>query len=213
MPTTQAIRWIYKPLAHLLCLIPLLRLVAGSLGLAGVSLGADPVARLLHELGESGLRFLVITLAITPLRLMLGQPWLGHFRRMLGLYGFFYVLFHFIVWLTLDQGLYWPGIVKDIGKRPFITIGFAALLLLIPLAVTSTNGMMRRLGRRWQKLHRLIYVIVPLGVWHFYWLVKKDVTEPLVYAGITAFLLGYRYWRAQKRKQSLRSPLPASGES
>lgn len=198
MPTTQTIRWIFKPLVHILCLLPLLHLMAGSTGFAGVSLGADPIAELLHELGEWGLRFLVITLAITPLRFMFNQPWLINFRRMLGLYGFVYVLFHFIVWLTVDQGMYWPGILKDIAKRPFITIGFAALLLLIPLAVTSTGGMMRRLGRRWQKLHKLIYVIVPLGVWHFYWLVKKDVTEPLIYATIVAFLLGYRYWRKQR---------------
>lgn len=203
MPSTQTIRWVFKPIVHILCLLPLLHLMAGSAGVAGVSLGADPIAKLLHELGEWGLRFLVITLAITPLRFMFGQPWLVSFRRMLGLYGFAYILMHFIVWLVVDQGLYWPGILKDIGKRPFITIGFAALLLLIPLAVTSTNKMMRRLGRRWQKLHRLIYVIVPLGVWHFYWLVKKDVTEPLIYAAIVAFLLGYRYWRARQRKQSV----------
>ena len=202
MPSTQTIRWVFKPIVHILCLLPLLHLMAGSTGFAGVSLGADPIARLLHTLGEWGLRFLVITLAITPLRFMLGQPWLISFRRMLGLYGFAYVLMHFIVWLTLDQGMYWPGILKDIGKRPFITIGFAALLLLIPLAVTSTNKMMRRLGRRWQRLHRLIYVIVVLGVWHFYWLVKKDVTEPLIYAAIVGFLLGYRYWRSRKRKQA-----------
>jgi len=204
MPSPKTIRWIYKPIVHLLCLLPLLHLMAGSLGIAGVSLGADPVARLLHSLGEWGLRFLVITLAVTPLRFMLHQPWLINFRRMLGLYGFTYVLFHFIVWLTLDQGMYWPGILKDIVKRPFITIGFAALLLLIPLAVTSTSGMMRRLGRRWQKLHRLIYVIVVLGVWHFYWLVKKDVTEPLIYAAIVAFLLGYRYWRSRQHRQRAR---------
>jgi methionine sulfoxide reductase heme-binding subunit len=200
MPSIKTIRWVYKPIAHLLCLLPLLHLMAGALGIAGASLGADPVARLLHGLGEWGLRFLVICLAVTPVRFITNQPWLVQFRRMLGLYGFTYVLFHFIVWLTLDQGMYWPGILKDIAKRPFITIGFAALLLLIPLAVTSTSGMMRRLGRRWQKLHRLIYIIVPLGVWHFYWLVKKDVTEPLIYAAIVAFLLGYRYWRARQRK-------------
>ena len=201
MPTTKTIRWVYKPVVHILCLLPLLHLMAGSTGFAGVSLGADPIARLLHQLGAWGLRFLVITLAVTPLRFMLSQPWLVSFRRMLGLYGFAYVLMHFIVWLTVDQGMYWPGILKDIAKRPFITLGFAALLLLIPLAITSTSKMMRRLGRRWQKLHRLIYVIVPLGVWHFYWLVKKDVTEPLIYAAIVAFLLGYRYWRSRQRKQ------------
>ena len=200
MPSINTIRRVYKPIVFVLCLVPLLHLVAGAFGL--VSLGADPVARVLHELGEWGLRFLVITLAVTPVRLILGQPWLGQFRRMLGLYGFTYVLLHFLTWLILDQGMYWPGILEDIGKRPFITIGFAALLLMTPLAVTSTNKMMRRLGKRWQKLHRLIYVIVPLGVWHFWWLVKKDITEPLIYAAITAFLLGYRIRQHRKRKSA-----------
>lgn len=201
MPSTNTIRRVYKPIVFILCLLPLLQLLAGAFGIAGVSLGADPVARLLHQLGEWGLRFLVITLAVTPLRFMLGQPWLLNFRRMFGLYAFAYVLLHFLVWLVLDQGLYWPGILEDIGKRPFITLGFAAFLMLIPLALTSTNKMMRRLGRRWQKLHRLVYPIAILGVWHFWWLVKKDITEPLIYAAIVAFLLGYRYWR-HVRKQA-----------
>lgn len=202
MPSTQTIRWVYKPVIHLLCLLPLLHLVAGAFEFAGVSLGADPVAKILHQLGQWGLRFLIITLAVTPLRFMLGQPWLINFRRMLGLYGFTYVLLHFTVWLTLDQGMYWPGILEDIAKRPYITIGFVALLLLIPLAITSTNKMMRRLGKRWKKLHRLVYVIVPLGVWHYYWEVKKDVTQPVIFAAIVAFLLGYRYWRFRKNKQA-----------
>ncbi|HTK96821.1 MAG TPA: protein-methionine-sulfoxide reductase heme-binding subunit MsrQ [Pseudomonadales bacterium] len=200
MHSTQIRRWVFKPILHVLCLLPLLHLIAGSSGFAGVSLGADPIAKVLHELGQWGLRFLVATLAITPLRLMLGKPWLVSFRRILGLYSFAYVLMHFIAWLAIDQGLYWQGILEDIGKRPFITIGFAALLLLIPLAITSTNRMMLRLGRHWKKLHRLIYIIAVLGVWHFYWLVKKDVTEPLIYVAIVAFLLAYRYWRFRRRK-------------
>ncbi len=207
MPSTNTVRRVYKPIVFILCLIPLMQLMAGAFGIAGVSLGADPVARLLHELGEWALRFLVITIAVTPLRFMLGQPWLMNFRRMFGLYAFTYVLLHFLVWLILDQGMYWPGILEDIARRPFITIGFAALVLLIPLAVTSTNKMMRHLGKRWQKLHKLVYIIVPLGVWHYYWLVKKDVTEPLIYAGITAFLLGYRLWRHLKRNQAVQTSL------
>jgi methionine sulfoxide reductase heme-binding subunit len=99
----------------------------------------------------------------------------------------------------LDQGIYWPGILEDIGKRPFITIGFTALLLLIPLAVTSTNGMMRRLGRRWKTLHRLVYVITLLGVWHFWWQVKADIREPLLYLSITLLLLSWRVWKVKKR--------------
>jgi sulfoxide reductase heme-binding subunit YedZ len=182
---------------------PLSDWIVSSVNFWSFSQSADPIAKLLHQQGLWALRFLVITLTVTPLRFMLGQPWLLNFRRMLGLYGFTYVLLHFLVWLSLDQGFYWSGIGADIAKRPFITIGFAALLLLIPLAVTSTNKMMRRLGKRWQKLHKLVYIIVPLGVWHFYWLVKKDVTEPVIYGAITAFLLGYRYWRSQKRKQAL----------
>lgn len=201
MPSTNTVRRVYKPIVFIICLLPLLYLAAGAFELAGFSLGADPVAKLLHELGQWGLRFICITLAVTPLRFMLGQPWLMNFRRMFGLYAFTYVSLHFLVWLTLDQGLYWRGILTDIAKRPYITIGFAALLMLIPLAITSTNKMMRRLGKRWQKLHRLVYVIAVLGVWHYYWEVKKDVTEPLIYAAIVAFLLGYRLWRRQKRKQ------------
>ncbi len=207
MPSTNTIRRVYKPAVHLLCLLPLLQLMAGAFGLAGVSLGADPVARVLHGLGEWGLRFLVLTLAVTPLRFMLHQPWLLNFRRMFGLYAFTYVLLHFLTWLVLDQGMYWPGILEDIAKRPFITIGFAALLMLIPLAATSTSRMMRRLGKRWHKLHRLVYVIAILGVWHFWWLVKQDITEPLIYAAIVAFLLGYRYWRYRRKS----TPPIASG--
>lgn len=202
MPSPTTVRRVIKPIVFVLCSLPLLGLTLGAFGIGGASLGADPVARLLHELGEWALRLLVATLAITPLRFIFNQPWLIGLRRMLGLFGFTYVVLHFFVWLGLDQGFYWRGIGADIAKRPFITIGFAALLMLIPLAVTSTNKMMRRLGKRWQKLHRLIYIIVPLGAWHFYWLVKKDVTEPLIYAAITAFLLGYRYSRAQRKKQA-----------
>ena len=123
--------------------------------LGGTDLGANPIEKIQDTLGQWGLRFLLITLAVTPLRDWFNAPWLVQLRRMLGLFAFFYVLLHFLTWLILDQGLYWSGILDDIAKRPFITIGFAALLLLIPLAVTSTNGMMRRLGRRWKTLHRL----------------------------------------------------------
>jgi sulfoxide reductase heme-binding subunit YedZ len=121
---------------------------------------------------------------------------------MLGLFAFFYVVVHFTIYLVLDLELNFATLGADIAKRPYITIGFTALLLLIPLAVTSTNGMMRRLGRRWQALHRLVYVIAVLGVWHFYWQVKRDVREPLLYAGILAALLGYRVLRAMARRRA-----------
>ena len=169
------------------------------------ALGADPVAAALNELGLTALVFLAATLACTPLKAMLGWTWPMRLRRMLGLFAFAYLLLHFLTWLILDQDLYWSGILVDIGKRPFITIGFAALLLLVPLAVTSTNGMMRRLGRRWKTLHRLVYLIVLLGIWHYYWQVKADVREPLIYLGIAVVLLGWRVYkkfRATSRQSS-----------
>lgn len=189
---------IVKAILFVVCLLPLLSLTAQAFELAGPGLGANPVERIQDTLGQWGLRFLIITLAITPLRDWFSAPWLVQLRRMLGLYAFFYVLLHFLTWLILDQGLYWPGILADIAKRPFITIGFAALVLLIPLAVTSTNGMMRRLGKRWKTLHRLIYPIVVLGVWHYYWQVKADVREPLIYAALAAVFLGWRLWKRRR---------------
>lgn len=206
MLNTNTVRKVIKPLLFVVCALPLAWLAAGAFNVATISLGADPVAKVLHELGQWALRFIIITLCITPLRVLLGWPWLILLRRMLGLFAFTYVLLHFLIWLILDQGFLldegftWHSIVKDIIKRPYITIGFTALLLLIPLAVTSTNGMMRRLGKRWQQLHRLVYVIAILGVWHYYWQVKKDVREPLIYAAIVFALLGWRYWRHAKRK-------------
>lgn len=191
----QRIR-LLKTAVFIACLLPLASLVLGVCGVQAFGLGANPVEELLHRLGLWALRLLVLTLAITPLRTWLHAPWLMPLRRMLGLYAFTYVTLHFSTWLILDQGLYWRGILSDIGKRPFITIGFAAFLLLIPLALTSTNGMMRRLGRRWKTLHRLIYPIAVLGVWHYYWQVKADVREPLIYAAIVGVLLGWRVVKA-----------------
>lgn len=200
MTRQQQIERIWKPLLFVICLLPLASLVAGAFGVAEFSLGANPVETLLHSLGLWGLRFLVLTLMVTPLRDVTGKVWLLHFRRMLGLYAFFYVLLHFLTWLIIDQDFYLAGIGADIVERPFITIGFAAFLMLIPLAVTSTNGMMRRLGKRWKQLHRLVYPIAILGVWHFYWLIKADIREPLIYAAIVAFLLGWRVWKARRRR-------------
>jgi methionine sulfoxide reductase heme-binding subunit len=196
---SRVVRRYIKPALFVLCLLPFIRLVLGAFRIAGLDLGTNEVETVQDTLGEWGLRFLVITLAISPLRDWFNAPWLIQLRRMLGLYAFFYVCAHFLTWLILDQGVYWPGILEDIGKRPFITIGFTALLLLIPLAVTSTNGMMRRLGKRWKTLHRLVYVITLLGVWHFWWQVKADVREPLIYLSITLVLLGWRVWKAKKR--------------
>jgi len=190
-----------KVLVFLLCLLPLGKLGLEIFGLAGLSLGANPIEELIHRLGKWGLNFLLITLSVTPLRKWTGLNWLIRFRRMLGLFAFFYLLMHFLTYAGLDQRFDIPVIVEDIVERPYITIGISALLLLLPLAITSTNGMMRRLGRRWQKLHRLVYVIAGLGVWHFYWQVKKDILEPSIYITILAILLGYRVlvrWRAKR---------------
>src|SRR5262249_18670757 len=176
-------------------------LLARGFELFGESLGADPVKTTLHILGKTALNLLLITLMVTPVRQLTGYTHVLRIRRMLGLFAFFYVSLHFLLYLSY-QAFDLGEILKDIGKRPYITIGFLALLLLIPLAITSTNKMMRRLGRRWQSLHRLVYVIAILGVWHFYWQVKKDVREPLIYAGILAVLLGYRVLRAIARRQA-----------
>ena len=199
MPSTFVVRRVLKPALFVLCLLPLASLVWHAFGIAGTDLGANPVEKIQDTLGQWGLRMLLITLAITPLRDWFSAAWLIQLRRMLGVYAFCYVLLHFLTWLILDQDLYWAGILPDIARRPFITIGFLALLMLIPLAVTSTNGMMRRLGRRWKTLHRLIYLIVLLGIWHYYWQVKADVREPLFYLAIALLLLGWRVWKVRRR--------------
>jgi sulfoxide reductase heme-binding subunit YedZ len=188
-----------------LCLLPLVILVLETFGVFGWSLGANPIEALIHSLGKWGLKFLLITLAVTPLRKLTGWTWLVRFRRMLGLFAFFYVLLHFLAYAGLDQGFVPVVIFEDIAERPYITIGVTALLLLLPLAATSTKGMMRRLGSRWKKLHRLIYIIGILGVWHFYWQVKLDTLEALIYAGILTALLAFRLvdWR---RRQALAGP-------
>jgi methionine sulfoxide reductase heme-binding subunit len=206
MTLTQRYRYIYKPLVFTACLLPLAWLACGAFGWFGLSLGADPVKELEHECGKTALNLLLLTLAVSPVRELTGQPQLLRLRRMLGLFAFFYVLLHFSIYLVLDLELNFATLGADIAKRPYITIGFTGLLLLVPLAITSTNGMMRRLGRRWQSLHRLIYVIAVLGVWHFYWQVKRDVREPLIYAGILAILLGYRVVRARVRRRGTAAP-------
>ena len=191
----------------LLCLVPLGKLALETFGLAGMSLGANPIEELIHRFGKWGLNFLLITLSITPLRRLTGLPWLMRFRRMLGLFAFFYVLMHFLTYAGLDQRFDIQVIVEDVIERPYITIGMSAFLFLIPLAITSTNSMMRRLGRRWQDLHRLVYVIAILGVWHFYWQVKQDILEPLIYALILALLLCYRLLLRWRKSRALNRSL------
>ena len=188
---THRFSFIGKPLIFMASLLPL----AWLCWLAWQDrLGANPVETLSHRTGDWSLRFLLLTLAVTPLRRLSGWNGLQKFRRMLGLFAFFYVCLHFGVYLIFDQFFDWAGIVEDVAKRPYITVGFTGWLLLIPLAVTSTNGMIKRLGRNWQRLHRLVYLIGILGVLHYLWLVKADHTEPLLYGGVRAVLLGYRLW-------------------
>jgi len=198
LDTLKTVRFVGKPVVFLLCLLPAALVVTDAFELTG-RLGANPVEEILDRFGNWGLRMIMITLAVTPLRRITGWNWLARFRRMLGLFAFFYVLMHFLTWLILDQGVLLSAILEDLTERPFITIGFAALLLLIALAATSTGGMRRRLGRRWQVLHNAVYAIALLGVWHYWWQVKKDITEPLIYAAILTVLLGARLWWRWRR--------------
>lgn len=194
------IRWMIKPVLFLVSLVPLAWLI----GLAvNDNLGANPIETINRYTGDWTLRFLLLTLAVTPLRRLTGWQALIRFRRMLGLFTFFYVCVHFLSFAWLDQAFQLDDIVKDVIKRPFITVGFMSFLLLIPLAATSTHGMVRRLGgRRWQRLHRLIYIIGIGGVVHFLWLVKSDLTQPLIYGALLALLLGARLlvWARRSRE-------------
>ena len=206
MNVAQQYRFIYKPLVFAACAWPAVYMVLGvlvALGKlegGGMDLGADPVKRLIHACGITAVNLLLVTLAVTPVRELTGWRNLVRLRRMLGLFAFFYALAHFTVYFWLDQVLDVGAVLEDIVKRPYITIGMLALLLLVPLAVTSTNGMMRRLGRRWTTLHRLIYVITGLALWHFWWQVKADIREPLLYVGIFTVLMAWRlkarFWPA-----------------
>lgn len=185
-----------RALVHGLCAVPALWLAYDTFG---ARLGPDPVAEITDRTGQWALRMLLLCLAMTPLRHWLGQPWPLKYRRMLGLYAFCYACLHLATYVVLDLGGYWVQIGDDILKRPYITVGFIAWSLLLPLAATSTRGMMRRLGRRWGQLHRAIYVIGVLAVLHFTWQVKADLREPLIYAGILALLLGVRLWWRWRR--------------
>jgi sulfoxide reductase heme-binding subunit YedZ len=197
------VKWI-KATAFALCLIPFARLVwlATHRGL-----GANPIEYITRSTGFWTLTLLLITLTVTPLRRITGWNWLLRLRRMLGLFAFFYVCLHFTTYIWLDQFFDVPGMVKDIVKRPFITVGFSAFLLLIPLAATSTNAMVKRLGgRRWQLLHRLVYLIATLGVLHFWWLVKKDITEPIVFGTLLGVLLLARLVYSARRASASAPP-------
>ena len=196
-----------KALVFAFALIPLAKLAAGVFYFPQW-LGANPAEFITRSTGDWTLRFLLLTLAVTPLRKMMNWNVLLRFRRMLGLFAFFYAVVHLSSYIAFDHVFDAGDILKDILKRPFITVGFAALTLMVPLAITSTAAMVRRLGaQRWVALHRLIYVIAPLGVLHFWWMVKSDVTEPALYALILTALLGYRV--AAKLAQGSRGPSAA----
>ncbi|MBD8524576.1 sulfite oxidase heme-binding subunit YedZ [Pseudomarimonas arenosa] len=201
MPTSESLqgRWPSASLragAHLACLVPFLLWTWRAWH---AQLGADPIAELTHASGDWALRFLLGCLAMTPLRRASGWRWPIQYRRMLGLYGFFYASVHLAIYLVLDLGGYWAQILDDILKRPFITVGFLAWLLLIPLALTSTRAAMRWLGRRWGQLHKLVYLIAALGILHFLWLVKADLSEPLIYLAVFVLLMLMRIRGGQLR--------------
>lgn len=186
-----------KALTFAIALLPLIRLLA--LGLTD-RLGVNPIEFITRSTGTWTLVFLLLTLGITPLRRLSGWGWLIRLRRMLGLFAYFYSCLHFTTYVWLDQFFDWGEIVKDVYKRPFITAGFSAFVLLLPLALTSTDAMMRRLKRNWGRLHRLVYPIALLAVTHYWWLVKKDITQPALYAACLALLLGARlWWRLESR--------------
>jgi sulfoxide reductase heme-binding subunit YedZ len=189
--------WV-KPAVFLLCLAPLANLVWTAWR---DGLGANPIEAITHSTGTWTLVFLLVTLTITPLRRLSGWHGLIRLRRMLGLYAFFYAILHFSTFLVLDHFFDLATIGKDILKRPYITVGFASFVLLWPLALTSTNAMVRRLGgRNWQRLHRLVYVIAAGGVLHYLWLVKKDIREPVLYGLVLVVLLGVRVAHALRQR-------------
>ena len=201
-----------KVVVFLLCLIPfadlLWRLIRNDLGI-------NPVETLQHGTGDWTIRFIVFTLCITPFRKLLNLPELIRFRRMLGLFAFFYVCLHFLTYLGPDQSFDVSGMWKDVAKRPFITVGFAAFVSLFPLAITSTAGWIRRIGgRRWNLLHRLVYFAAVCGVIHYYWLVKSDVRKPLFYGALVGILLLFRLvdWLFKRRSQAP-ARVPATGVS
>ncbi len=207
----QTYRWLIKPAVFAVFITPALWLAAGALGVAGVSLGVDPVRSLVHENGTMALRMLVATLAITPLRQLTGHSDLLRLRRMLGLFAFFYALLHLSSWVVFDQGMDLQMILSEVVKRPYLLVGLSAILLMLPLALTSTTAAQRWLKRRWTQLHRLTYVIAVLAVWHFWWQVKKDLREPIAYAVIVAVLLGWRVWKRPRAAKARSAPATTQG--
>ena len=191
-----------KPLVFLICLIPF-----GQLAYTAYSgdLGANPIEFITRFTGSWSLIILIASLAVTPLRRLTGWNELIKFRRTLGLFAFFYALLHFSTYLVLDHFFDFAAIGKDILKRPYVTAGFIGFVVMIPLAITSTAAMIRRLGKRWQQLHRLVYVAAIAGVIHFYWLVKADISRPAQYGAVLALLLGFRLFVKLRPRLAVRS--------
>lgn len=184
-------------------LIPFGMLVAG---IVTDNLGANPIEFITHETGTFALAFLVVTLSISPIRRLTGWHEVIRVRRMLGLFAFFYACLHFLTWFVFDHTLDVGGMIEDVAKRPYITVGMTAFLMMLPLALTSTTAMIRRLGKRWQMLHRLTYAAAVAGVVHFWWLVKADITEPRRWALALTVLLGLRAWWVVRSRLSGRTP-------
>ena len=244
MTGTQFVRWVLKPIVFLAALVPAVYMVWAILPLFGdyvpellrraaasaPDLGADPLKEITHQTGDWTIRFICITLAITPLRRLTGWNAAIKFRRMAGLFAFFYGSLHFLIYAVADrfaslvdfpQGIvsfdtahrWFLSVLDDITKRPYITVGFTALVLMLPLAITSTTGWIRRMGgKRWNALHKLIYVTAVLAVIHYWWLVKADLRKPEMYAAIVAVLLGFRVWIAwRKKRDTIRVPQVTRG--
>lgn len=208
MDTTQRIRFIFKPIVFLACCAPFVLLGVDA---ARGALSANPIDDITDATGTWTLRFVMITLAVTPLRKITGWNRILQFRRMFGLFAFFSGTLHLFTYLYLDQFFLWEEILADIPQRPFITVGFLSFLLMIPLAATSTDRIAKWMGgKRWNRLHKLVYLTGIGGVLHYLWLVKADVQRPLIYGGILAVLLGIRVWYALKPIAVRRSPAPAA---
>ena len=200
MTQTQWIRRVVKPAVFLACLVPFSQLLYGMIW---GDLGANPVEAITLGTGIWTLRLIVITIAITPIRWLTKWNPIITFRRMLGLFAFFYATLHFMIYFILDRSLMFDGLWEDIVKRPYITMGFSGFVLMIPLALTSTKGWIRRLGGpRWNLLHKLIYLTAILAVIHYWWKVKLDTTNPMIYAAIVGALLSVRVWRAIQKRQT-----------
>ena len=203
MNTIKKIRFFWKPLVFFICLIPTILILTDALEITG-HLSANPIEDIQDRLGNWGLRFIVLVLTISPLKIITGKNWIILFRRMIGLFAFYYVFMHFLTWAILEQNLNVSAVIEDIIERKFITLGLISLILLFIMAVTSPNSIRRKMGEKWYQIHQSIYVVSVLGIWHYWWQVKLDAREPLIYAIIISILLLYRLLKFKKPTSSVR---------